>query len=169
MIQMKLRMKYFWIILSHLTMFLYKKLWSKRTKICSRSFQLLGEASDCGWITIIPSVSGEKWKWKSSSRVQLLATAWTIQSIELLRQNTAVGSISLLQGIFPTQGSNPSLPHAGGFFNQMSHQGIQRTLMMMPHICHYPKGLFSFQSQRKAMPRNAQTTAQLHSSHTLVK
>ena len=25
------------------------------------------------------------------------------------------------------------------------------------------------QSQRKAMPKNAQTTAQLHSSHTLVK
>ena len=31
------------------------------------------------------------------------------------------------------------------------------------------KGQFSFQSQRKAMPKNDQTTAQLHSSHTLVK
>ena len=31
------------------------------------------------------------------------------------------------------------------------------------------KGQFSFQSQRKAMSNNAQTTAQLHSSHTLVK
>ena len=31
------------------------------------------------------------------------------------------------------------------------------------------KGQFSFHSQRKAMPKNAQTTAQLHSSHTLVK
>ena len=31
------------------------------------------------------------------------------------------------------------------------------------------KGQFSFQSQRKAMPKNAQTTTQLHSSHTLVK
>ena len=31
------------------------------------------------------------------------------------------------------------------------------------------KGQFSFQSQRKAMPENAQTTTQLHSSHTLVK
>ena len=31
------------------------------------------------------------------------------------------------------------------------------------------KGQFSFQSQRKAMPKNAQTTAQLDSSHTLVK
>ena len=31
------------------------------------------------------------------------------------------------------------------------------------------KGRFSSQSQRKAMPKNAQTTTQLHSSHTLVK
>ena len=31
------------------------------------------------------------------------------------------------------------------------------------------KGQFSCHSQRKAMPKNAQTTAQLHSSHTLAK
>ena len=31
------------------------------------------------------------------------------------------------------------------------------------------KGQFSFQSRRKAMPKNAQTTTQLHSSYTLVK
>ena len=31
------------------------------------------------------------------------------------------------------------------------------------------KGQFSFQSQRKAMPKNAQTTSQLHSSHMLIK
>ena len=31
------------------------------------------------------------------------------------------------------------------------------------------KGQFSIQSQGKAMPKNVQTTAQLHSSHTLVK
>ena len=31
------------------------------------------------------------------------------------------------------------------------------------------KGQFSLQSQRKAMPKNAQTTTQLHASHTLVK
>ena len=37
---------------------------------------------------------------------------------------------------------------------------------------HWPRsgeGPFSFQSQRKAMPKNAQATAQLHASHTLVK
>ena len=31
------------------------------------------------------------------------------------------------------------------------------------------KSQFSFQSQRKAVPKNAQTTAQFHSSHTLAK
>ena len=31
------------------------------------------------------------------------------------------------------------------------------------------KGQFSFQSQRKARPKNVQTTTQLHSSHMLVK
>ena len=31
------------------------------------------------------------------------------------------------------------------------------------------KGQFSFQSQRKAMPKNSQTSTQLHSSHMLVK
>ena len=31
------------------------------------------------------------------------------------------------------------------------------------------KGQFSLQSQRKAMPKNVQTTTQLHSSHTLAK
>ena len=31
------------------------------------------------------------------------------------------------------------------------------------------KGQFLFQPQRKAMPKNSQTTAQLHSSHMLAK
>ena len=36
--------------------------------------------------------------------------------------------------------------------------------------CHRTgKGQFLFQAQRKAMPKNTQTTTQLHSSHTLVK
>ena len=32
-----------------------------------------------------------------------------------------------------------------------------------------PENVFSFQSQRKAMPKNAQTTAQLQPSHTVAK
>ena len=37
-------------------------------------------------------------------------------------QNTGVGSLSLLQGIFPTQGSNPGLPHYRWILYQLSHK-----------------------------------------------
>ena len=43
-------------------------------------------------------------------------------------QNTGVGSLSLLQEIFPTQGSNPVLPHCRQILYQMSHQGSPRIL-----------------------------------------
>ena len=35
-------------------------------------------------------------------------------------QNTGVGSLSLLQGIFPTQGSNPGLPHCNSILYSWS-------------------------------------------------
>ena len=38
-------------------------------------------------------------------------------------QNTGVGSLSLLQGIFPTQGSKPGLPHCRWVLYQLSHKG----------------------------------------------
>ena len=38
-------------------------------------------------------------------------------------QNTGVGSLSLLQGIFPAQGLNPGLPHCRQILYQLSHQG----------------------------------------------
>ena len=37
--------------------------------------------------------------------------------------NTWVGSCSLLQGIFPTQGWNPGLPHCKQILYHLSHQG----------------------------------------------
>ena len=43
-------------------------------------------------------------------------------------QNTEVGSLSLLQRIFPTQRSNPSLPHYRWILYQLSHKERQRTL-----------------------------------------
>ena len=38
-------------------------------------------------------------------------------------QNTGMGCLSLLQGIFPTQGSNPGLLHCRQILYQLSHQG----------------------------------------------
>ena len=43
-------------------------------------------------------------------------------------QNTGVSSLSLLQGIFPTQGSNPGLPHCRWILYQLSHKGSPRIL-----------------------------------------
>ena len=43
-------------------------------------------------------------------------------------QNTGVGSLSLLQGIFPIQGLNPALPHCRPILYQLSHKGSSRVL-----------------------------------------
>ena len=40
-----------------------------------------------------------------------------------LGQNTGVGSLSLFQGIFPIQGSNPGLPHSRLILYQLNHKG----------------------------------------------
>ena len=46
-------------------------------------------------------------------------------------QNTGVGSLSLLQGIFPNQGLNPGLLHCWRIFYQLSHKGSPR----IPECC----------------------------------
>ena len=43
-------------------------------------------------------------------------------------QNTGVNSLSLLQGIIPTQGSNPCLLHYRRILYQLSHKGSPRIL-----------------------------------------
>ena len=65
---------------------------------------------------------------KLLSCVQLFVTPCTIQTMEFSSQNTWVGSLSLLQGIFPTQGLNPSLPHCRQILYQLSYQGSPRIL-----------------------------------------
>ena len=168
------------------------------------------------------------------SHVLLFATPWTVAAQAPLSMNspglnTGVGSPSLLQGIFPTQGSNPGLLHCRQMLYCLSHEGstslcfnlIQlnsphpsehllyilhwagcmelwtsyESVLSKPEVKSEVLGIttdspgnppiaphysarktiwfylvwFSYQSQRKAMPKNAWTTAQLHSSHTLVK
>ena len=45
-------------------------------------------------------------------------------------QNTGVGSLSLLQGTFPTQRQNPGLPHCWQILYQLSHKGSPRMLFL---------------------------------------
>ena len=44
-----------------------------------------------------------------------------------------MGDLSLLQGIFPTQGSNPGLPHCRQILYQLSHQGSPRILQWVAY------------------------------------
>ena len=46
-------------------------------------------------------------------------------------QTTGVGSLSLLQGIFPTQGLNPGLPHRRRILYQLSHKGSPKGLVLV--------------------------------------
>ena len=59
-------------------------------------------------------------------------------------QNAGVGSLSLLQGIFPTQGSNPGLPHCRWILYQLRHKENPRILGLVA----YPF------SSRFSQPRN---------------
>ena len=65
------------------------------------------------------------WKWKSLSCVQLFATHGLFSPWNSSGQNTGAVSHSLLQGIFPTQGSNPGLPHCRWILCQLSHREAQ--------------------------------------------
>ena len=49
-------------------------------------------------------------------------------------QNTGVGSLCLLQGIFPTQVSNPGLPHFRWILYQLSHQGSPLTSIVITNF-----------------------------------
>ena len=44
-------------------------------------------------------------------------------------QNTGVGRLFHLQGIFPTQGSNPGIPHCRRILYHLSHQGSPKLEM----------------------------------------
>ena len=52
-------------------------------------------------------------------------------------RNTGVGSQSLLQGIFPIQGSNPGLLHYRRILYRLSHQGSPSTSLYQ-HSCLFP-------------------------------
>ena len=51
-----------------------------------------------------------------------------IQSMGFSKSEYWSGSHSLLQGIFPTRGLNPGLPHCRQILYQLSHQGNSRIM-----------------------------------------
>ena len=96
-----------------------------RTAPNPRSFSLR-----CTWCssTLLPASESESHSVMSDS-----ATPWTGPG-----QNTGVGGFSLLQGIFPTQGLNQSLPHCRQILYQLSYQESQSNgaLKALSTECH---------------------------------
>ena len=86
----------------------------------------------------------KSWKWKLLCHVLWLVTHGLYNPWNYPGQNTGVGNLSLLQGIFPTQGSSPGISHRRCILHQLSHKGSQRMLGWV---------VYPF-SSRASLPRN---------------
>ena len=64
-------------------------------------------------------------------------------------RNTGVGCHALLQGIFPTERSNPGLPHCRLILYSLSHQGNSRILVWVAYLF----------SRGSSWPRNQTTVS----------
>ena len=60
-------------------------------------------------------------QWKKSESESRSVVSDSLQPQNYPGQSTGVGSLSLLQGSFPTQVSNPGLPHYRWILYQLSH------------------------------------------------
>ena len=81
---------------------------------------------------------GESWDWfeiesccivSDSLRPHGLYSPWNS-----LGQNTGVGSLSLLQGLFPTQELNPGLPHCRRILYKLSPKGSPKILEWVAYL-----------------------------------
>ena len=74
------------------------------------------------------------WGWGKNVKMKVAQSCPTLWRHRLYSpwnspgQNTGMGSLFFLQGIFPTQGSNQSLPHYRKILDQLSHRGSPRIL-----------------------------------------
>ena len=57
-------------------------------------------------------------------------------------RNTAVGWYVLPQGIFPTQGLNPSLLHCRRILHCVSHRGRPQGIKLVPNVCCFEINVF---------------------------
>ena len=96
------------------------------------------------WSDLAAAAAEEKW---SESRLVVSNSLWSHRLYSPWNppgHNTEVGRLSLLQGIFPTTGSNPGLPHCRWILYQLSHKRSPRILEWVA----YPF------SSRSSWPRN---------------
>ena len=100
------------------------------TKLILLSFHWKNKKWPKTWGCVIfrHMVSEVKW---SESRSVVSNSLWPhglYSPWNSLGQNTGMGSLSLLQGIFSNQGSSPGLPHCRQILYQLSHKGSPRIL-----------------------------------------
>ena len=109
-------------ILLHVSMFLFLLLSSFPLYECTHLYSLfiIGRHLYCAW---------KKMKVKVIQLCLTLCDPMNLHSPwNSPGKNTEVGSLFLLQGIFPTQELNPGLPHCRQIIYQLSHQGSPRVL-----------------------------------------
>ena len=86
-----------------------------------------------------------KWKWSGSVMSDSLHTPWTVATRLLCPwdfpgKSTGMGCHFLLQGIFPTQGSNPGFLHCKQMLYSLGHQGnLLEYLTHLKYLSHYLK------------------------------
>ena len=88
---------------------------------CQKKYQ---QPQICKWYILVAESESESCSVLSDSLPPHgLCSPWNSPG-----QNTGVGSLSLLQGIFPTQGLNPGLPHCRQILYQLNNQGSEEEL-----------------------------------------
>ena len=105
-------------------------LWGR--SVTERKF--VGQMMECGAVKVKATQSCLTLLWAHG-----LHSSWNSPG-----RNTGVGSLSLLQGIFPTQGSNPGFRHCRWILYQLSRKGSLRILKWVAHPV----------SSRSSRPRN---------------
>ena len=102
-----------------------------KAKVVASSFRARTGASEdqhilSGWVQtfiVFPAFLWESSTWSCSVTSDSLWPLGLYGPRNSPGQNTGVGSCSLLQGIFPTQGSNPVFPHCKWIPYQLRHKG----------------------------------------------
>ena len=152
----------FWLVTPSVTLSLQRELWPPEKEDQVSHVIFLPPEGGGAWIPVAmvePSVVGREPRVEGhmisltalSLKVKVAQSCLTLcgphglySPWNSLGHNTGVGSLSFLQGIFPTQGSNPGLPHCRRIFYRLSHKGTPRILEWVA----YPF------SSRSSQPRN---------------
>ena len=109
------------------------QIWGQRSKFLTTTFHNEQISIRNGFLRLYlspmlrkkKSLLYTKWKWKLLSHVHSLRPHGLHSPWNFPGPSTGVGSLCLLQGIFPTQGYNPGLLPCRQILYQLSHQVSQ--------------------------------------------